>query len=223
MKGTTRQSPALRTAARAWWAPVVVAGVLVDRGSRARWVFTPGIVVLAALASTVAKLVVRRPRPGIPMRVAPLGRLGAAGFPSTHTACAFAIAGWHRSSRQHRLLHGVAIGIGYLRVRCRAHRWGDVVVGAMLGYGLAWRIDSGLARFLSPRPERHAGKHRAVNALELQSVRGPVLRHRHPPQPRGRISMPTREELPSRRFAGPRGIDLWHKSRREIATTLGEM
>jgi len=222
MRGTARRSFALRTATRGWWAPVVVAGVLVDRGSRARWLFTPGIVVLAASASTAAKLVIRRPRPGIPMRVAPFGRLGAAGFPSTHTACAFAIAGWQRGSRQRRLLHVVATGIGYLRVRRRAHRWGDVVAGAMLGYGLAWRIDSGLARFLSPRPKRHAGKHRAINAAELQSERGPAL-GRHPPLPRGRISMPAKEELPSRHFAGRRGIDLRHKSRREIAATLGEM
>jgi membrane-associated phospholipid phosphatase len=156
MSGTARQGSALRMAARMWWAPVVAIGVLLDRGSRARWLLTPGIVVLAASASTAGKLVARRPRPGASVRVVPFGQLGAAGFPSTHTACAFAIAGLHRGSRRRRWLHLVAIAIGFLRVRRRAHCCGDVVAGAILGYGIAWRAEGVWRRAIAraARPER---------------------------------------------------------------------
>lgn len=139
----------LRMAARLWWSPIVAAGALVDRGSRARWLITPGIVILAASVSTVGKLVIRRPRPGVAMRVAPVGRLGAAGFPSTHATCAFAIAGWQRRSRGRWWLHLIAIAISYSRVRSGAHHHVDVVAGAALGYVFAiqcdavWRRSSG--------------------------------------------------------------------------------
>jgi membrane-associated phospholipid phosphatase len=126
---------------RLWWLPVVLVGTVVDRGSRLRWLFTPAIVLLTACASTAAKLVIRRPRPDSAVRIAPLGRPGAAAFPSTHTACAFAIAGWLRGSGRHRWLDAAAIAIGYLRVRRRAHHVGDVVAGAALGYGIARRAD----------------------------------------------------------------------------------
>lgn len=178
MRGTARRSSALQMAARVWWTPVVLIGVLVDRGSRWRWLLTPGVVVLAASASTAGKLVIRRPRPGASIRVAPLGQLGAAGFPSTHTACAFAIAGWHRGSRQGRWLHLVAIGIGYLRVRRRAHYYGDVVAGAILGYVIAWQIEGVWSRLVPPpraaRTEGRAGKHRGGRSLEPRTVEAAV-------------------------------------------------
>lgn len=149
-------------AIRLWWAPVVVVGLLVDRGSRTRWLLTPGVVALAASASTVCKFVIRRPRPRASARFAPPGRLCAAGFPSTHTACAFAIAGWQRGSRQRRWLHLIAIGIGYSRVRRRAHYFSDVVAGAILGYGIAWRIDS-------VWPSRPGAVHDNVRARETRN------------------------------------------------------
>jgi membrane-associated phospholipid phosphatase len=180
MKGATGQSSALQMAARLWWVPLVVVGALADRGSRARWLFTPEIVLLAASASTTGKLLSRRPRPGTCMRIVPRGQLSAAGFPSTHTTCAFAIAGWHRGSRRRRWLHLVAIGIGYLRVRRRAHYYGDVVAGAILGYGVAWQVEGVWSRFVTQRaapPGRRADTHRAVRAPEPQrrGVKGSAL------------------------------------------------
>lgn len=197
MTATGRRAWALRMAGRLWWSPVVVVGVLADRGSRARWLLTPGIVVLAASASTVGKLVIRRPRPDASMRIVPLGRLSAAGFPSTHTACAFAIAGWQQGSRQRRWLHLVAIAIGYLRVRRRAHSVGDVVAGAILGYGIGWQIDGAWSRLLTPRAARsggRAGKHRATRALGPRSVHASVLRH-HSLPPRAPFSETTGREV----------------------------
>jgi membrane-associated phospholipid phosphatase len=151
--GAARRGWLLRMAARLWWSPVVVVGVLADRGSRTRWLLTPVIVLLAASASTVGKFLFRRPRPGASTRVVPLGQLGAVGFPSTHTTCAFAIAGWQRGSRQRRWLHLVAIAIGYLRVRRRAHFSGDVAAGALLGYGIAWQVDGAWSRLRVLRSE----------------------------------------------------------------------
>lgn len=135
--------------ARLWWAPVVLVGLLSEHELRLRWLATPGIAVLAASVSTAGKLVIRRPRPGAPMRVVPPGRLGAAGFPSTHATCAFAIAGWQRRSRHRRWLHLVALGIGCQRVHRRAHHPRDVMAGAILGYGVAWRVEGAW-----PRPRK---------------------------------------------------------------------
>ena len=128
-------------AARMWWVPVVPIGFFTDRGFRPRWLLMPGVVILTAITSSIGKLAIRRPRPGSAYRVSPWGHLSAAGFPSTHSACAFAIASWLRASRHGRWLHAVAVLIGYLRVRCRAHHSTDVVAGAILGYGIAWQVE----------------------------------------------------------------------------------
>jgi len=111
-----------------------------------RWLLTPPVVVLAAFASWVAKLAIRRPRPGSSHRLAPWGRLGAAGFPSTHSACAFAAAAWLGSSRRGSWLHVLAVLVGYSRIRCRAHHPTDVAAGAVLGYGIAWKVERSLPR-----------------------------------------------------------------------------
>lgn len=157
MDPSTGGRRALRVAARLWWSPVVAVGALVDRGSRARWLMTPGIVVLAASASTVGKLVIRRPRPGAAVRAVPAGRLGAAGFPSTHATCAFAIAGWQRHSRGRWWLHLIAAGIGYSRVRSGAHHYVDVAAGAALGYGISLQCDAVWSVPLAPGPGQRVG------------------------------------------------------------------
>jgi undecaprenyl-diphosphatase len=126
--------------ARTWWLPLVPLGFCTDPGSRLRWLLMPAIVALTALTSSLGKLVVRRPRPGSDDAVVPWGRLGAAGFPSTHSACAFAIAAWLRASRHGRRLHALAVLIACSRVLRRAHRPTDVAAGAALGYGIARRI-----------------------------------------------------------------------------------
>jgi membrane-associated phospholipid phosphatase len=146
---------ARRAAARLWWLPLAPLGFLTDRGSRRRWLLMPVVVILTALTSSLGKLAVRRPRPGSGYRVVPWGRLGAAGFPSTHSSCAFAIAGWLRGSRHGRALHIVAVLIGYSRVRCRAHHPADVIAGAMLGYGVSLQVErlGSKVRAIGSRPE----------------------------------------------------------------------
>lgn len=153
MVASPRTAIFTRTAGRLWWLPLVPLGLITDRGSRGRWLFLPGVVTLTALTASVAKLAIRRPRPGFARPVAPWGRLGAAGFPSTHSACAFAIAGWLRTSRHSRRLHAAALLIGWSRVRCRAHHPTDVVAGGVLGYGVAWQVEQRWSRLRGLRVE----------------------------------------------------------------------
>jgi len=131
----------LGVASRLWWLPLTAAGLVADRGSRRHWLFAPGIVLLTATVSTTGKLVIRRPRPGAHLRAAPIGRLGAASFPSTHSACAFAIAAWMRRSRQRVWLHLLAATLGYSRVHGRVHHPSDVVAGGILGYAIGRCVD----------------------------------------------------------------------------------
>ena len=168
-----------RVAGRLWWLPLAPLGLAIDRGSRRRWLSMPAIVMATAVASSAAKLLVRRPRPDSPYSRAPRWRLDAAGFPSTHSACAFAVAGWMRGSRHGRRLHLVAVLIGCLRVQRRAHHLADVVAGAILGYALVWRVDRTWERVSARRGTvRTAGgsrptppERRAVGSVALRGAR----------------------------------------------------
>lgn len=171
-------------AARLWWLPIVPIGFLTDRGLRPRWLLMPGVVIVTVLTSSVCKLAVRRPRPGSAYRVLPWGHLSAAGFPSTHSACAFAIAGWLRASRHGRWLHAVAILIGYSRVRCRAHHSTDVVAGAVLGYGIALQVDRASSRTGTSRSVRakRSGKHSRARSFEPRTAEVSTTREHAPPR-----------------------------------------
>jgi membrane-associated phospholipid phosphatase len=132
----------LGIASRFWWLPLVVAGLLRDRGWRIRWLCVPVLVALTALISTAGKLTIRRPRPRLDHSSRPIGRLGlASSFPSTHTACAFAMAGWMRRSPRCNWLHLLAATVGYVRVYRRAHHPGDVLAGGTMGYAIGWCAD----------------------------------------------------------------------------------
>jgi hypothetical protein len=171
------------TISRFWWLPVVAAGLLKDRGSRGRWLCVPVLVAVAAAISTVGKVTTRRPRPRRRPSNAPppIGRLGvASSFPSTHAACAFAIAAWMRPARPSGWLHLMAMMIGYTRVRGRAHYFGDVVAGSTLGYALGRSADRMLAIFVAVvRGVRHGRRRRITCAHEPSSgpcsEQGPVL------------------------------------------------
>lgn len=183
--------------ARMWWLPLVPVGFLADRGSRWRWLLMPGVVIFAALTSSAGKLVIRRPRPNSVYRVVPWGRLGAAGFPSTHSACAFAIAGWLRSSPHGRWLHAVAVLIGCSRVRSRAHHPTDVAAGAILGYVIALQLDKVWVALRTNMP-RVAGPTlgSAVAPVEEWSVA-------RAPRPHSRPWQRTKERGRSRRSGRP--------------------
>lgn len=190
------------TAARLWWLPLAPLGFFTDRGSRTRWLLMPAVVILTALTSSFGKLAIRRPRPGSSYRVLPWGRLGAAGFPSTHSACAFAVAGWLRASRHGRWLHVVATLIGCSRVRCRAHHATDVVAGAMLGYGIAVQVERAWSRLVNLRAVRVAAS--GVRTSESRAVATPTPRE-HPSPHGGRILAPVGHEVSHRPARGRNG------------------
>lgn len=128
---------------RLWWIPLTAFGLLVDRGSRGRWLCVPELVAFTALVSSTGKVTVRRPRPSAGNGVPPVGRLGlASSFPSTHAACGFAIAGWMWPSRRRNWLHLLAATIGYARIHSRAHHFLDVLAGGALGYVIGRCADS---------------------------------------------------------------------------------
>jgi hypothetical protein len=162
-----------RVAARVWWLPLVPIGVLADRGSRRRWLLTPGVVIVTALVASLGKLAIRRPRPSSSYRVAPWGHLGAAGFPSTHSACAFAVAGWLRASRQRRWLHSIAVVVSLSRVRCRAHHFTDVAAGAVLGYLVAWQAERVVGAQRSRRANANAAS--AITAVDHATAHGQIV------------------------------------------------
>lgn len=194
---TARKTTVPRMAARMWWLPLVPVGFLTDRSSRWRWLGMPGVVIFTALTSSVGKLAIRRPRPGSAHRVVPWGRLGAAGFPSTHSACAFAIAGWLRASRHGRWLHAVAVLIGCSRVRCRAHHSTDVAAGAILGYAIAWQLDKAWLRLrtgVMPGSTKPAPGKAVVSGEESQVAHAgrPHRRPRHRGEERGQSRRPGR-------------------------------
>lgn len=127
---------------RLWWLPLTAAGFLGDRGSRVRWFGVPGLIALTTAVSTAGKLTTRRPRPALDNGPPPIGRLGiASSFPSTHAACAFAIAAWMRPSPRRNWLHLLAAAIGYARVCRRAHHLSDVLAGATIGYAIGRGAD----------------------------------------------------------------------------------
>jgi hypothetical protein len=171
-------------AARMWWVPIVPIGFFTDRGFRPRWLLMPGVVILAAFTSSIGKLAIRRPRPGSAYRVSPRGHLSTAGFPSTHSACAFAIAGWLRASRYGRWLHAVAVLIGYLRVRCRAHHSTDVLAGAILGYGVALQVERAWSRVVDSRRARvgASGKPSRARPFEPAAVEPTECEYALPPR-----------------------------------------
>lgn len=201
-------------AARMWWLPVVPIGFFTDRGLRPRWLLMPGVVILTAVTSSVGKLAVRRPRPGSVYRVLPWGRLTAAGFPSTHSACAFAIAGWLRASRHGRWLHAVAVLIGYSRVRCRAHHSTDVVAGAVLGYGVALQIERACSRVVASRPARvgGSGTSQRVRSFGPRAVEVSTPR-RHSPPRRDHVLAVVGHEVPLRPSRRRNGGPFAHKRR----------
>jgi hypothetical protein len=130
------------TASRLWWVPLTLVGLLGDRSARMRWLFVPAVVGVTAALSTTAKLTVRRPRPHTQHRSPHAARTGlASSFPSTHTACAFAIASWMSRSRPRNWPYLLAAGVGYTRVHKQAHHLSDVVAGSVAGYGVGWCVD----------------------------------------------------------------------------------
>ena len=139
---------------------ISAAAVLAVAGGRpGRRAAVQGLVSVAASSAVVnlgVKRLGRRQRPNREAALVPVGRHvpmpTSLSFPSGHSASAFAFA----TGVGDRLpavavpLHGLAGVVAYSRVHTGVHYPGDVVVGSLLGTGLAqlttWALDRHLAQ-----------------------------------------------------------------------------
>ncbi len=108
-----------------------------------RRLLVAGLLLLVIVQGT--KRVVDRPRPGAQisaLRSLPGGRLRHHAFPSGHSAFAAFVAGtivFSTALVPLRLgVTALAIVVGWSRIAIGAHWFGDVLVGLLLGFGLAF-------------------------------------------------------------------------------------
>jgi undecaprenyl-diphosphatase len=92
------------------------------------------VVLLALVANTAVKQVVRRPRPDLGPDLAPLSStISSLSYPSAHSATSFAGAGALGGGP---LLYGAALAMAFTRPYLGVHYPSDVVAGAALGWAL---------------------------------------------------------------------------------------
>jgi membrane-associated phospholipid phosphatase len=117
----------------AGWVELGLAGAVVDRSRRGRWLVATAAVVAADRAGVAVKQLVRRPRPVLaglpPLATAP----SPLSFPSTHTASAVAAAMTFGTLGGRSLLRVTAAVTAASRPYLGVHYPSDVIAGALLG------------------------------------------------------------------------------------------
>jgi membrane-associated phospholipid phosphatase len=92
------------------------------------------VVLVALVANTAVKQVVRRPRPNLGPQLAPLSpTISSLSYPSAHAATSFAGAGALGGSA---LLYAAAGAMALTRPYLGVHYPSDVVAGALLGWAV---------------------------------------------------------------------------------------
>ena len=115
------------------WLALGLAGALLDRRRRRRWLRAGRAVVAAYLLNTALKGVVRRRRPvleGLPALVATPTSLS---FPSAHASSSFAAARAYSALMPGRPLYAAAAAMALSRVYLGVHYPSDIAAGAALG------------------------------------------------------------------------------------------
>ena len=114
-------------------APFLVVGELSLFSNKQEAVQGAKALVATGLATELLKFTVRERRPNSDSTTS---------FPSGHTSAAFAMATVLADYKPAYKLpaYAVASAIGWSRVEVGAHRWGDVVAGALLGHFIARRF-----------------------------------------------------------------------------------
>ena len=127
----------------------------------ARRLLTAGVLLLVVVQGI--KRSVDRPRPAAQieaLRSLPGGHLRQHAFPSGHSALAAFVAGAIVASPVATAVRlvaaSMAIGVGWSRVAIGAHWLSDVLVGLLLGFGLAFKALRGHPKVVESPPEERA-------------------------------------------------------------------
>jgi membrane-associated phospholipid phosphatase len=129
---------------------LIVVGLFISGGAYREAVITrvPAL-LLTLLVTHILKRIFRRRRPSVKMpdlsRL--LGNPDAFSFPSSHTACAWAICmgmSLHFPVASAFLIP-LAAGISWSRIHVGAHYLSDILVGASIGVTLSWIVHTILA------------------------------------------------------------------------------
>ncbi len=123
-----------------------------------RRLLTSGVLLLVVVQG--AKRSIDRPRPAAQLdalRSLPGGHLRQHAFPSGHSALAAfvggAIAVSPIATAGRVVAVGLAVGVGWSRVAIGAHWVSDVLIGLLLGFGLAFKALRGHPRVVEVSPE----------------------------------------------------------------------
>jgi membrane-associated phospholipid phosphatase len=117
------------------WIAGALAGALVDRPRRARWLWAALGVPLTLGANFCVKRVVRRERPRLEGIETTRPQPASLSFPSAHAATSFAGATMigELEPRLRRGLYGAAAVMAFSRPYLGVHYPGDVLAGAVVG------------------------------------------------------------------------------------------
>lgn len=139
----------------------ILAVVILHNGKR--WDYASGLLLSvegSAIAATLLKLVVQRPRPPLYMHAVTETSYS---FPSSHAAVAIALYGFLIFSAEHLILprwrkigiifcSALVIAIGFSRLYLGVHYLSDVLGGYILGAVFLWlgiRLTNFLSRFIN--------------------------------------------------------------------------
>ncbi|MDQ3648577.1 MAG: phosphatase PAP2 family protein [Actinomycetota bacterium] len=140
---TRGHTPALEAAAiglarvgehAALWHAAAVAGSLLDRDGRPRYLHTIRAVGVTQFVTSVIKLGLRRARPAIEDLPALMPTVSALSYPSAHASTAFAAA---RGLGGGPALYALAVVMALSRPYLGVHYPSDTLAGAVLGDALA--------------------------------------------------------------------------------------